>query len=100
MNVSNVKTHTLVEGKHVIRQETITPTSRKKNSFAENVLLLQLVVVKRLVKLTEQILSSTSVNSAATYHSGSVGEIHISVSLVIRDNVPEIMYQERVRPAR
>jgi len=97
MNVSNVKTHTLVEGKHVIRQETITPTSRKKNSFAENVLLLQLVVVKRLVKLTEQILSSTSVNSAVTYHSGSVGEIHISVSLVIRDNVPEIMYQERVK---
>ena len=97
MNVSNVKIHTMVAEKHVIKQATITLTSRKKNSFAENVLLLQLVVVKRLVKLTEQILSSMSVNSAATYHSGSVGVIHISVSLVIRDNVPEIMYQERVK---
>ena len=97
MNVSNAKTHTMEDVKHVIKPVTITPTLRKKNLSAVNVPPLPSVVVKRPAKLMEQISSNTNANSAVKYHNGSVGVTHISVNCVIRNNVQEITYLERVK---
>lgn len=41
------------------------------------------------------IISNLSVNSVAILHNGSVGEILISVNLVILGKITEIMYQEK-----
>jgi len=48
-----------------------------------------LIVVRSLFKIvlnTVRILLNSNVNSAVVLHSGSVGETHTSVSLVIKSN--------------
>ena len=84
-------------GKLVTKLATTTPTSRKKNSSVVSVLQLPSVVVRRHAKHMEPISLNTSVNSAATYHSGSAGVTRISVSYVIRNNVLVITFLERVK---
>ena len=97
MNVSNANNHITVVEKHVIKQVTITQTSKKRNSSVVSAQPSQSVAVKRLAKLTELILLNTSVNSAVAYHNGSAGVTRISVSYVIRNNVLVITFQERVK---
>lgn len=87
----------MVDEKHVIKLETITPTSRKKSLCVESVQLWRSVAERRHVKPMERTLSNTNVNSAAVYHNGSAGVTHISASPVTNDNVPEIMSQEKVK---
>ena len=87
----------MVDEKHVIKLETITPISRKKSLCVESVQLWQSVAEKRHVKLTEQISLNTNVSFAAVYHNGFAGVIRISVSRVTNDNVLEIMFREKVK---
>ena len=51
----------------------------------------------RIVRNMEQTILSSNVNSAVQLRSGSVGEIHISVIVAIKDKLKEIMYLEKRR---
>lgn len=53
--------------------------------------------MSKIVRLTEWTSLNTSVNSVAQLLSGSAGVILISVNLVIKSNVVEIMYQENLK---
>lgn len=96
-NALNANNRTMVDEKHVIKLETITPISRKKSLCVESVQLWRSVEERRHVKLTEQISLNTNVNSAVVYHNGFAGVIRISVSRVTNDNVQEIMFREKVK---
>jgi hypothetical protein len=70
-----------------------TIISRKKNWFVVNAQLSVLEVASKVVKSMEPIISNLNASFAVQLLSGSVGVILIFVSLVIKNNVLETMFQ-------
>lgn len=94
-SVSNAKSHILEVWKTVSKARMHITISRKRSWYAVNVHLWVLEAVLKLARSMELISSNSNASSVAPSPSGSAGEIHISVSRVIRNSVVVITYQGR-----
>lgn len=92
--VLSAQIRTSVVWKIAMLLKMIIRISRKKNWFAENARQLLLEEELKIVRPTAKTSSNSNASFAARLLNGSAGEILISVSRVIRNNVVEIMFQE------